>query len=395
MADKAIGDLNFAPGTVDDSNTLFVVQQSGAAYKLSGHEFILALTTILDGHGGIADIEYTAPSSGSLDGTLTITLADQSTTEVTVTNGKSISSITQYFAVNNSSSSVPSSWSTTRQTMTNSNRYLWSYFHFAFNDNTSVDTPKSVIGVYGDTGNSWYIWIRYAGQQPTSDSDIGTTPDKWIGIYSGTASTAPTTYTSYTWYEFKGQKGDTGDSISSIVKTGGTGAPGTVDTYTAYVNTTAIGSFQVYNGSDGQGSPGSQLPVMDGTANAGSAVAYSREDHVHPTDTSRASQIDMNTAQSAISAIEEDVDDLQDDLSIKILKATSPVTPQDTQQTYSLPGLTTNHELIRWNFKDSGTDVAENNPPCDLEWSTGANQWTLIGSTATSVTCQPVFAISE
>ena len=43
MADKSIGDLNFAPGTVDDSNTLFVVQQSGAAYKLSGHEFIIAM----------------------------------------------------------------------------------------------------------------------------------------------------------------------------------------------------------------------------------------------------------------------------------------------------------------------------------------------------------------
>ena len=82
MADKAIGDLNFAPGTVDDSNTLFVVQQAGAAYKLSGHEFILALTTILDGHGGISSI--TGPVSSGLEDTYTINFADQTTTTFTV-----------------------------------------------------------------------------------------------------------------------------------------------------------------------------------------------------------------------------------------------------------------------------------------------------------------------
>lgn len=44
-----------------------------------------------------------------------------------------------------------------------------------------------------------------------------------------------------------------------------------------------------YQGSDGQGSPGSSTPLMDGVAAVGTATAYSREDHVHPTDTSRAS----------------------------------------------------------------------------------------------------------
>lgn len=220
MADKSIGDLNVAPGSVDDSNTLFVCQQAGAAYKLDGHALVLALTTILDGHGGISNISYTAPSSGSLNGTMTITLADQSVETFTIRNGKDISSITQYFAVNNNPGSVPSSWSTTRQTMTASNRYLWSYFHFAFNDGTSSDTPKTVIGVQGETGDAWYVWIRYAGScsgtppMPASDSDIGTTPDNWIGVYSGLSSTAPTTRSSYSWFEMKGEKGDTGDASS-------------------------------------------------------------------------------------------------------------------------------------------------------------------------------------
>lgn len=44
-----------------------------------------------------------------------------------------------------------------------------------------------------------------------------------------------------------------------------------------------------YQGNDGTGAAGSSLPLMDGTAAVGTAIAYSREDHVHPTDTSRAS----------------------------------------------------------------------------------------------------------
>ncbi len=52
-------------------------------------------------------------------------------------------------------------------------------------------------------------------------------------------------------------------------------------------------------GRDGQGAPGSALPLMDGTASAGSQIVYSREDHVHPTDTSRASSADVSILQEA------------------------------------------------------------------------------------------------
>lgn len=49
--------------------------------------------------------------------------------------------------------------------------------------------------------------------------------------------------------------------------------------------------FYVYNGTDGYGSPGSALPLMDGTAAVGTANMYSRQDHVHPTDTSRQAKL--------------------------------------------------------------------------------------------------------
>ena len=66
-------------------------------------------------------------------------------------------------------------------------------------------------GATGIQGQNAYVHIRYAATEPTQDSDIKTTPDAWIGIYSGTSSTAPTTYSSYTWYKFKGTDGTNGN----------------------------------------------------------------------------------------------------------------------------------------------------------------------------------------
>lgn len=188
------------------------MEQTGTAKKLTGQILENWLVSFADGHGGIQSITKTG-TSGLVD-TYTVLLADTTTYTFTVTNGKAISSITQYWAVSTSDSTVPSTWYTTRQTMTPTNKYLWSYMTITYNDSTTEDTTKSVVGVYGDTGQNWYVWIKYAAVNPTSDADMSDIPDAWIGIYSGTASTAPTHYTDYTWYQYKGAKGDTGDASS-------------------------------------------------------------------------------------------------------------------------------------------------------------------------------------
>lgn len=83
----------------------------------------------------------------------------------------------------------------------------------------------------------------------------------------------------------EGPEGPQGVSITSVTKASGTGAPGTTDVYNVNLsNSTVAGTFNVYNGQDGLGSPGTSLPLMDGTATVGTANAYSREDHVHPSD---------------------------------------------------------------------------------------------------------------
>lgn len=70
---------------------LLVMQQNGVAKKLSGAVLVEQLAAALDGHGGIQSIVPTE-SKGLVD-TYTMTLADDTTSTFTVTNGKSISGI--------------------------------------------------------------------------------------------------------------------------------------------------------------------------------------------------------------------------------------------------------------------------------------------------------------
>jgi hypothetical protein len=94
--------------------------------------------------------------------------------------------------------------------------------------------------------------------------------------------------TSTTFQVYNGTNGTNGVSITAINKSSGTGAGGTTDVYDVRLSDgTSAGTFTVYNGADGQGAPGSATPLMDGSASVGVALAYSREDHVHPTDTTR------------------------------------------------------------------------------------------------------------
>lgn len=151
MADKAIGSLTLA--TTFGVSDRIVLEQDNTAKAMTGQTLIALLATALDGHGGIDSLAKTSSTgTNPVVDTWTFTMADASTMSFTVTNG-----------------------------------------------------------LKGDTGAQTYVWIRYASHQPTQNSDMTTTPDKWIGIYVGTSSTAPSSYTSYTWYQYKGDKGDTGN----------------------------------------------------------------------------------------------------------------------------------------------------------------------------------------
>lgn len=72
----------------------------------------------------------------------------------TGSTGNGIKSITEHYAVSNSNSSVPTTWSTTVPTMTETNKYLWNYETITYTNNTTNDTTKRVIGAYGNKGET-------------------------------------------------------------------------------------------------------------------------------------------------------------------------------------------------------------------------------------------------
>ena len=118
---------------------------------------------------------------------------------------------------------------------------------------------------------NWLLWDEDAGEYMDSGySSVGTT----------------------------GPQGPQGVSISTVTKASGTGAPGTTDVYDVNkTDGTVAGQFNVYNGKDGQGSPGSQTPLSDsGSGAAGTAAAYSREDHRHPLNVDSTNPAPLGTA---------------------------------------------------------------------------------------------------
>lgn len=203
MADKSIFDLQTQSTFANEDRLVIGNFANNDARAITGAAMVAQLTTLADGHGGISSITAVESSADAGTNVITVTMADGSTASFNVKNGSK-----------------------------------------------------------GSTGLQTRVWIRYSHVQPTQNSDMGTTPDEWIGIATNTSSTAPSSYTSYTWYKYKGDKGDTGDTgkgVSNITasRTSGTGAPGTTDTYTATVtytdSSTSSYTFQVYNGENGTG----------------------------------------------------------------------------------------------------------------------------------------------
>lgn len=388
MADKAITDLNTIPGSVDDNNTWFAVAQSGTAYKVSGHEFTLALGTILDGHGGVKSIVYTPPTPPSLTGTMVVTLADNTTTTVNVENGKGISSIAKTSTVG-----------------------LVDTYTITYNDSTT-STFSVTNGAKGDTGDSWYVWIKYAGSQPTQDSDMGDTPDNWIGFYSGTSSTAPTHYTDYDWFEYKGEKGDTGDAATITTQTigyqasnSGTVVPG--GSWTTTIPTVPPGSFlwtrtqlafndgsvvTAYSvsrfGIDGTGAVSTVNNISpDGSGN----VALTGDDipltnNVSIEDTIDQIETDMGDVSNLTTAATNCVGAINE-LKTSIIQSDKKTIDSGGTKNYTLTGITADHVVGNWGmFTDSActTPIPENAPTCDIEVTPANGTWTAVISNFSS-----------
>ncbi len=205
MANKSINSLVNASGL--DNDDLLVLWDSGTntAQNMTGAQFSAWLVSLANGHGGIED--FTVVDSGTAgDGrlhTATLTYAGDHST-----------------------------------------------YTFTFMD-----------GYKGDTGPQTYVFLKYADHEPTSDADMGDTPDSWIGIYVGTAIDDPSDlhYTDLVWYEWRGPKGD------GVSYTAQTGTAGLTKTYTMYTaDGTPVGSFSVTDGEGAVSTVNGIAPDGDG-----------------------------------------------------------------------------------------------------------------------------------
>lgn len=100
------------------------------------------------------------------------------------TNGDSVESITEHYAVSSSSTVAPNQWYQTPPQMSEHNRYLWNYETFIYSDGRTEDTPKHVIGVYGATGQD--------GEDGKGISDI-------TKYYLATSQASGVTTSTYGW----------------------------------------------------------------------------------------------------------------------------------------------------------------------------------------------------
>ena len=189
MADKSIGEL--IPATSVTPTDLFVLEQNNTAKKLTGQVLENWLVGFADGHGGIQSIKKQETSG--LNDTYRITLADTTTFDFVVTNGKGITGISK-----------------------TSTSGLADTYTIRYNDSTT-STFTVTNGAKGDKGDNTYTWFKYASEKPTSSSSsMGDEPDNWLGVYSGNKSDPPTDPMEYKWSLIKGEKGQTGDPATIV-----------------------------------------------------------------------------------------------------------------------------------------------------------------------------------
>lgn len=189
MADKSIFDLT-TQATFGNSDRLVIGNYANNdARAITGADMVAQLTALANGHGGIASITSVDSSLDGGTNVITVTMADGTTASFNVKNGSK-----------------------------------------------------------GSTGARTYVHIKYAHTQPTQNSDMGSTPDEWIGMATTTSSSAPTSYTSYTWYKFKGDTGSTGTAASITTQTveyqeGASGTSAPSGAWSSTVPAVAQGSY--------------------------------------------------------------------------------------------------------------------------------------------------------
>lgn len=134
--------------------TIYYYRSSSSSAPTSTSSFSTARPTITSTYKYLWAYEHYTKSDGtSFDSPIHL-MAVYGDTGATGPTGATISSITGYYYRSTSQSSVPadSSFSTTRPTLTSTYKYLWTYERYTLTNGSTVNGPKHIAAIYGDTG---------------------------------------------------------------------------------------------------------------------------------------------------------------------------------------------------------------------------------------------------
>ena len=359
MADKSIFELTLQTTFATNDRLVVGNYANSDAEAITGQTLVNLLATSLDGHGGVHAFEKIGSSgTNPVVDTWRMTYADESYTDITVTNG-----------------------------------------------------------IKGDTGAQTFVYFRWAHEQPSSWSDTTNQPDEWMGIYAGTATTPPTTVSAYTWVRVRGDTGETGaaasitsQSVTYMESTSGTVVPS--GSWSENVPSVTPGSFLWTR---------TQLTFNDGSTVTSYSVSRYGIDGSGAVSTVNGVSPDTNgnvaltatdvptsdnlSIQAHITAAETDIDDLQSDMTtaqgqittlnefmgtaLMMPQNTIPIPAEGSSVTITMTGLTSVHRIIYWNFSSS----AENQPPVDLSWTTSTDTCVITNNGGTaSESMKPIFA---
>lgn len=264
MADRSIGQLPEA--TTIGATDLLVMEQAGTAKKVPGR----TLLAWLDGHGGIADIDFND------NDTMTITAADGAVWTSNSLRGPDGVSPTVSVLQVPATPTTPTAYLITITDKDGDHVF------------TLYDGAKGVKGDIGVHGSDVSVAVSDAAatdEHPSGGKTLTIT--ETVYSYSGSAPTQNSTSVTI-W------NGDDGSSIQSINRTSGTGAPGTTDTYTVTLTDGSTTTFMVYNGRDGDGSGDMTQAVYDPQGKARDIFAYA--DAIQTALNAHADSISLHTS---------------------------------------------------------------------------------------------------
>ncbi|WP_170238991.1 phage tail spike protein [Streptococcus suis] len=116
--------------------------------------------------------------------------------------GRGIESTTHYFLATNQGSGVTvstSGWTTTAQSTTAVNKYLWNYTVTQYTDGTSQTSSAIIIGVHGADGRTTYPHYAFSDNADGTGLVFTDTGQRYQGYYSDYTQADSTDKTKYRW----------------------------------------------------------------------------------------------------------------------------------------------------------------------------------------------------